>query len=130
MPSLTEADVQRTVIDALRVHGWRFVHFRPAQNRSGRWLTPFEGDDGFPDLLAVKSGRQLALECKSTRGVKKPKPTARGSELLRLIRYEQQEAWLDEFRPMSELAQFVGPNDLDDVLKVIAGKVTLTEEGG
>jgi len=119
-PPISEAAVQSVVTDALRTFGWRFCHFRAAQDKSGRWLTPIEGDPGFPDIIAVKDGRLLLLECKSTRGIKKPAPTARGSSLERLIRWEQQEAWLDALRPMSELSQFVGPKELDDVLKVIS----------
>ena len=53
---MLEADVQRVVTDALRAYSWRWVHFRPAQAKGGRWLTPYEGDDGFPDLDAGDYG--------------------------------------------------------------------------
>ena len=96
------------------------LHFRPALTRAGKWMTSYTGDDGFPDIIAAKAGRLLVLECKGTRGAKKPKPTAKGSELTRLIRWEQQEAWLEAFAPMSELSQFVTPDNLDDVLQEIA----------
>ncbi len=119
---LLEEDVQRTVTDALRLHGWRWVHFRPAQARDGRWLTPYEGDDGFPDIVALKTGTLLALECKGTRGSKKPGPNVKGSELKRLIRWEQQVAWLDAFADVGDnvTAIFVTPDTLDEVLEVIA----------
>lgn len=119
-PAMTEEQVQGVVTGALRAYSWRFYHSRAAQAKDGRWLTPMQGDSGFPDLIAAKDGRQLALECKSTKGAKKPKPGARGSELERLIRWEQQEAWLEALAPMSELSQFVGPDELDEVLRVIA----------
>lgn len=119
-PPISEADVQRTVVEALRACGWRFVHFRPAQTKSGAWVTAYTGDDGFPDIIALKGNRELVMECKGTRGAKKPAPDARGSELERLIRWEQQAVWLDAFSKAGATAQFVGPNDLDEVLKVIA----------
>ncbi len=117
---LLEEDVQRTVTDALHQHGWRWVHFRPAQTRSGKWVTPYEGDDGFPDIIALKGNRTLVLECKGTRGAKKPKPTARGSELKRLIRWEQQEEWLIAFRKAGADVWFVTPQFLEVVLEEIA----------
>lgn len=119
-PPIPEAGVQSVVVAALTLHSWRFVHFRPAQTKSGNWVTPYTGDDGFPDIIALKAGRLLALECKGTRGAKKPGPNAKGSELKRLIRWKQQEAWLIAFARAGAFAQFVSPNNLDEVLEEIA----------
>lgn len=64
----TEDEWKATVVAALRLSGWRFIHFRPAQDRRGRWSTPLEGDLGFPDVVAVRDGWILALELKTERG--------------------------------------------------------------
>ena len=116
---MNEAAVQGTVVDALRVCGWRFVHFRPALTKSGKWVTPYTGDDGFPDIIALKGTVQLALECKGTKGARKPGPNVRGSELKRLIRYEQQEEWIRRFADTGAVALFVGPDNLVAVLRMI-----------
>ena len=118
--SMTEAEVQEPVVAALRACGFRFVHFRPALTRKGKWMTAYEGDDGWPDIIALKDGRELVLECKGTRGAKKPKNTAKGSELKRLIRWEQQAAWLNAFADAGAYARFVTPKNLDAVLEEIA----------
>lgn len=64
---LTEAEFTRQVIDLARLYGWRTAHFRPAQRRDGRWLTPVAGDGkGFPDLVLLHPirGRLLFIELK------------------------------------------------------------------
>jgi len=49
----TEAQYQRTILDAAKLLGWRSAHFRPARTRNG-WKTAVGGDGaGFPDLLLV-----------------------------------------------------------------------------
>ncbi|BCW94679.1 MAG: VRR-NUC domain-containing protein [Fimbriimonadales bacterium] len=80
MPSLTtERDFQRTLLELARLRGWRAHHARPALDRRGRWLTPIQGDAGFPDLVLARSGRILFVELK--REGRRPSP--------------QQQAWLD-----------------------------------
>lgn len=71
----TEREWQQTVIEALRLFGWRLTHFRPAQTKIG-WRTPLEGDAGFPDIVAVRDGWMLALELKSERGRATPEQQA------------------------------------------------------
>lgn len=78
-PQTSEAELQAMVIDAARWHGWRVCHFRAAQNRDGRWMTPLEGDPGLPDLVLARDGVVLLAELKSDRG----QPT------------EDQTLWLD-----------------------------------
>ncbi len=118
--TLTEAQVQAPVVAALRACNWRFIHFRPALTASGRWVTAYTGDDGFPDIIAVKNGRLLVLECKGSRG-KKPGPNVRSaSQIKLLIRWQEQEMWLSEFAKASAYAVFVTPDNLDEVLEVIA----------
>lgn len=64
----TEADFQRTVLHLARITGWRVAHFRPAQTRDGRWLTPVAADGkGFPDLVLARED-VLFVELKADKG--------------------------------------------------------------
>src|SRR5438270_115695 len=66
---VTEAAFTRSVLDLMRVLGWRSLHIRPARTASGSWRTPVAGDGiGFPDVLAVKGDRVLAVELKTAKG--------------------------------------------------------------
>lgn len=76
MTAMSEADFQRTVIDAARLAGWKVCHFRPALTRSGRWSTPVEGDKGTPDLILAKDGLVLLAELKSDKGRTTPEQDA------------------------------------------------------
>lgn len=119
--AMSEADVQGAIVDALRACGWRFVHFRPARTLKG-WVTSYTGDDGFPDIIALKNGREMALECKGTDGAKKPGPNVRSiTTIKKRLRYEAQEAWLAAFREAGAYATFVTPANMDEVLQEIAG---------
>ena len=59
---MTEAQLQRTIMDALELGGWLYSH-HPDSRRSA-------GGGGLPDLVAVhpKRGRLLFIECKSESG--------------------------------------------------------------
>jgi len=70
-----EKDFQRAVIDLARLTGWRVHHTRPALTRRGRWLTPIQGDAGFPDLVLVRAGRVIFAELK--RNGARPTPAQR-----------------------------------------------------
>lgn len=53
IPSALEADYQKTIVQAAKLHGW-YVHAeRPALSQSGRWITSVQGKVGFPDLVLV-----------------------------------------------------------------------------
>ena len=64
---LSEADLQRCVIDLAQSLGWRVVHFRPAETKKG-WRTAIQGDAGFVDLVLAKDGQVLLVELKSATG--------------------------------------------------------------
>lgn len=118
---MTEAEVQQIVTDALTAAGWRWVHFRPAQAKGGRWLTPYSGSDGFPDIVAVKDHRMLVLECKSTKGAKPPSANVKSYAQIKLRkRYMEQAKWLLMCRAAGAYAEFVTPDTLDEVLREIA----------
>lgn len=95
--AMSEADLQRSVIEAARWQGWLVHHCRPARHQSGRWATPIQGAPGFPDLCMVHpSGRLLVRELKSARG---PVGT-------------EQWAWLNAFRAAGIDADVWRPADL------------------
>ena len=71
-----EKDFQRAVIDLARLTGWRVHHTRPALTREGRWLTPIQGDAGFPDLVLCRGGRVIFAELKCNGA--RPTPAQRG----------------------------------------------------
>ncbi|MGE3705711.1 MAG: VRR-NUC domain-containing protein [Vicinamibacterales bacterium] len=62
--SLPESTIQDAIMGATLRHGWRRVHFRPARTERG-WRTAYEGDDGFPDVVAVRGDRIVVIECKA-----------------------------------------------------------------
>jgi hypothetical protein len=67
-PRLDEEQLQDAIIKGAHVLGWRVAHFRPAQARSGRWLTPVAADGkGFPDLVLVRE-RVIFAELKGDGG--------------------------------------------------------------
>jgi hypothetical protein len=53
---MSEAEFQTQVISIARMYGWRVQHSRAVQMANGKWLTPIQGDAGFPDLILVKPG--------------------------------------------------------------------------
>ncbi len=67
---MTEADFQAEVIDVARCHGWMVMHQRPAQIRTGRWITAVQGDAGFPDLVLARpvAGELIFAELKKQGG--------------------------------------------------------------
>jgi hypothetical protein len=60
---MSETDLQKTIIDACKIYGFRVSHFRPAKTERG-WRTPVQGDAGFPDLAIAGHGHLLLVELK------------------------------------------------------------------
>jgi hypothetical protein len=60
----------QSVGDALDYTGWKWIHHRPARRANGKWTTPTQGNSsrGFPDLIAVRPPRMLAIELKRKGG--------------------------------------------------------------
>ena len=72
MPEMSEAELQRSVIELARLYKWKIVHFRGVAVRrkdgSIRYQTPVQGDGaGFPDLVLVRD-KVIFIELKSDRG--------------------------------------------------------------
>lgn len=63
MKPITEAEFTRQVLELMRLCSWRFCHFRPARTNKG-WRTPVQGDNGFPDVIAVRDTTLLIPELK------------------------------------------------------------------
>lgn len=65
---MSEAELERAVMELARLLGFLVAHFRPAQVRPGRWATAMSGDTGYPDLTLAGNGRLLFVELKAARG--------------------------------------------------------------
>jgi 5-methylcytosine-specific restriction endonuclease McrA len=62
------AQLQRTIVEAARLLGYRVQHARPARTQRG-WRTPIEGDVGFTDLVLAKPRRRcFAFDRATSRG--------------------------------------------------------------
>jgi VRR-NUC domain len=66
---LKEAELQKAVIAMARQFHWRVYHTLPARVKGDRWVTPTQGDAGFPDLVLVRDTRCMAVELKADKGV-------------------------------------------------------------
>ena len=64
---MSESAFQAQIEHLLRLYGWKYTHFRPAQIR-GRYMTAISGDAGFPDLVATNAVDILFIELKSAIG--------------------------------------------------------------
>jgi len=68
---MSERELQRRVMRMAKHYGWRRAHFKaaPLKNRGGRYVTPQDGEAGFPDCVFVRDGRLLFVELKAEQGV-------------------------------------------------------------
>lgn len=90
--------------DALDLHGWRWVHFRPARTGHG-WRTALSGYPGFPDVVAAKAGRVIFAELKSEEG----RQTA------------EQSSWQDQLDGLGTEFYVWWPSDRDEIMEVLRG---------
>jgi hypothetical protein len=66
---VSEAELQKAVIELARRLGWRTAHFRPGMTQTGRWVTAVQGDGkGFPDLVLARREEVLFVELKAEKG--------------------------------------------------------------
>jgi hypothetical protein len=63
MARLTEGQFTTQVIELAKLYGWTVCHFRPAKTAKG-YRTAIQGDAGFPDIVACRSGRKIVAELK------------------------------------------------------------------
>lgn len=64
----SEKEFQNAVVDYAHLNGWLVHHARAAQVREGKWVTPIQGDAGFPDLVMARYGKIVFAELKSKKG--------------------------------------------------------------
>lgn len=69
--ALSEDQWQQRIVEAAKLHGWRWAHFRAAKIRD-RWVTPQSGDPGFPDLVLARDGEVIVAELKTDIGPFRP----------------------------------------------------------
>jgi hypothetical protein len=95
---LTEAQWQRTVVEALKLYGWRVFHDRVA----------WRSDPGWPDLTCVHIERKrvIFVELKSERGRLTPK----------------QEYWRDTLVHAGQDWHLWRPSDWDAAQRVMRGE--------
>lgn len=65
----SEADLQRAIMDLAQLMGWRRLHVRAQETKSG-WKVGYEGDTGWPDLTLARDGIVYFWELK--RNTKSP----------------------------------------------------------
>lgn len=63
---LAEKDWQKVLMNGMEEQGWTVNHVGRGRHRSGDWVTPTTSP-GYPDLLAVRGHRLLAVEVKGPR---------------------------------------------------------------
>ena len=104
---MTEREFQQAVVQLARLMGWRVHHTRPALTQRGRWLTPIQGDAGFPDLVLCRPPRLILAELKRVGG--KPTPAQRG--------------WLDALHACASVECYLWtPADWDAVARALGGR--------
>lgn len=69
---MTEANLQKAIVDTARLHGWLVHHDPPIEDRRGRHRTAIAGDSGFPDLVLARDGETIIVECKAESGRYQP----------------------------------------------------------
>ena len=105
---MSEAELQRAIIEMAKLLGWRIMHTRPARMLDGRWRTPLEGHEGYPDLTLLRPPRLLLVELKSKKGTLT----------------QEQALWLNSFRacgPMIETYEWRPHNwecgEIEEILR-------------
>jgi hypothetical protein len=101
LAAMTEAELQRVIVDAAALGGWRVAHFPPSRSHRGGHLTAgaYDAVRGWPDLVLIRD-RLIVLELKSARGRVTP----------------EQAAWLDAFTAAGIDTRTVRPADLDALI--------------
>ena len=97
-----ETALTNWVIDKCDELGWRVSHFRPARTADG-WVTPLQGDKGWPDIVALRGERQVVAELKHATQVD-----------------PDQELWLEAFRQIPGTEVYVWrTGDEEAILEVL-----------
>jgi hypothetical protein len=70
----SEAVFQAAICRLASWAGYRIMHVPPVHDRRRGWITPTQGDEGWPDLILARDGRILIVELKSMKGAKRFRP--------------------------------------------------------
>lgn len=105
---MTEAELQRSILDLAALYGWLVYHARPGMMRSGKWATPLMGNPGYPDLTLATPGRTIYAELKGY--------DARGR--LGQLTPEQWE-WLYVLQHGPCEAYLWAPDDMDEIIETL-----------
>lgn len=100
---MTEDDFKDNVIKAAHLMRWRVHHGRAGQTKDGRWVTPIQGDSGFPDLVLAREKRVIFAELKSDTGRVRP----------------EQQAWLDVLHTTKAEVYVWRPDDWDVITELL-----------
>lgn len=65
--TVTETELQGQIVELARICGWRTMHVRRSLGRGRKWTTT-TSVAGWPDLVAWRPGRFIAIEVKSATG--------------------------------------------------------------
>ena len=91
---LSEAQFQAQIVTMARWHGWKVYHTYDSRR----------SEPGFPDLIMLRSGVQVVIECKSLNG----KVT------------DDQQGWLDAFRAVPQcIVRVWRPSDWAEIHEVL-----------
>jgi VRR-NUC domain len=99
--TIPEKGWQGTVEDVLKVYGWLYYHAPDNRPINGRIQNV---KAGFPDLIAVRGPRHLAIELKRETGKTTP----------------EQDTWLAAFAEAGAECYVWRPSDHAEVLRVLA----------
>lgn len=72
---LAERDWQKVIVNGMEERGWIVNHVGKARTAKGDWVTPTTSS-GYPDLVAVRGPRLLAVEVKDRRKPVDPRQVA------------------------------------------------------
>lgn len=61
---MSEAELQKAIIELAKRLGWRVHHTTSASVRPGAYVTPLQGHRGFPDLVLLRPPRVVFAELK------------------------------------------------------------------
>ena len=101
----SEAECQRTIVEAARVGGWLVHAERPAQT-AGRHMTPIQGNRGFPDLVLVHERRHQVVVVELKRKPNRLEP--------------DQQKWIEALAVSGVDARVVWvPEQLDDFVRFL-----------
>lgn len=90
LQNLKEIDFQRAVIEHAKAQGWECMSFRKTASpgKDGKWRGL--ANAGWPDIIAIRGKRMLALELKSEKG----KATPAQRRWLTLLHHAGAEEWI------------------------------------